>query len=183
MPTTSDAVLNAVMKRVVEEGCLDAQYVAPRQALGLLKAKHLPKQLKQFRHLFVAGFDGPAHHGHFYGMHWNAVSKTLVVGDDHPIGKARDLTVVLSQLLQPQKVKYVSLRPAGPGTCADSVVHFLGRRLAAKSTILCSLCTGTTRVPSPVWLGKRCLESASRADFATNVVVRVTTCSPARSKN
>ena len=124
MPTTSDAVLNAVMKRVVEEGCLDAQYVAPRQALGLLKAKHLPKQLKQFRHLFVAGFDGPAHHGHFYGMHWNAVSKTLVVGDDHPIGKARDLTVVLSQLLQPQKVKYVSLRPAGPGTCADSVVHF-----------------------------------------------------------
>ena len=124
VPTTSDAVLNAVMKRVVEEGCLDAQYVAPRQALGLLKAKHMPKQLKFSRHLFVAGFDGPAHHGHYYGMHWNAVSKTLVVGDDHPIGKARDLTVVLSKLLQPQKVKYVSLRPAGPGTCADSVVRF-----------------------------------------------------------
>jgi len=58
-PTTSDAVLNAVMKEIVRRTDLEVLYVPPRRALGLTSVKRLPPDMASPSHLFVAGFDGP----------------------------------------------------------------------------------------------------------------------------
>ena len=126
-PTTSDIVLNAVMKEIVRRTSLDAMYVPPRRALGLASVKRLPPDLSAPGHLFVAGFDGPRAHGHFYGLHWDAHARRLIVADQSPQGKVRDVTLAVIRLVRPRAVEYVRLPKDAPGTCADSVVEFFAQ--------------------------------------------------------
>ena len=126
-PTTSDAVLNAVMKEIVQRTDLDALYVPPRRALGLVSVKRLPPDISAPSHLFIAGFDGPRTNGHFYALHWDAHARRLLVADQSPKGKVRDVTLAITRLLRPRAVEYVRLARDAPGTCADSVVDFFAQ--------------------------------------------------------
>jgi len=123
-PTTEDVVLNCVMKEIIRRSCFSALYVPPRRAAGLVAVKRLPPDMATAPRVFFAGFDGPRRGGHFFAIDWNKHTKLLHVADQHPEGKAREVTLAAIRLLKPSQVKYTKLPCRGPGTCADSVVTF-----------------------------------------------------------
>ena len=126
-PTTSDVVLNAVVKEIVRRTSMDVLYVPPRRALGLVTVKQLPADMSIPSHLFITGFDGPRSQGHFYALHWDGLARRLLVADQSPQGKVRDVTLAVARLVRPRTTTYVRLPKDAPGTCADSVAEFFAQ--------------------------------------------------------